>query len=79
MVPGIDPKIDYAFKRVFGLERNRTVLLPQGWHGILLPDQEVPGNMWGTCRKFCHSRAITVGADVLQYQERMPTSLRHTL
>lgn len=22
MVPGIDPKIDYAFKRLFGLERN---------------------------------------------------------
>ncbi len=26
MVPGIDPKIDYAFKRVFGTERNRSVL-----------------------------------------------------
>ena len=26
MVPGIDPKVDYAFKRVFGTERNRPVL-----------------------------------------------------
>jgi hypothetical protein len=27
MIPGIDPKIDYAFKRLFGLERNSAVLI----------------------------------------------------
>jgi predicted transposase/invertase (TIGR01784 family) len=27
MIPGIDPKIDYAFKRIFGQERNRAVLI----------------------------------------------------
>src|SRR5436305_837916 len=27
MIPGIDPKIDYAFKRIFGQERNRAVLM----------------------------------------------------
>ncbi len=27
MGTGIDPKVDYAFKRVFGSEENRNVLL----------------------------------------------------
>ncbi len=27
MVPGIDPRIDYAFKRLFGVERNRDLLI----------------------------------------------------
>jgi hypothetical protein len=27
MVPGIDPKIDYAFKRVFGREQNKPLLI----------------------------------------------------
>lgn len=27
MVPGIDPKIDYAFKRLFGADRNRALLI----------------------------------------------------
>lgn len=27
MVPGIDPKVDYAFKRLFGVERNRHLLI----------------------------------------------------
>ena len=27
MRPGIDPKVDYAFKRVFGSEDNRDVLI----------------------------------------------------
>jgi hypothetical protein len=26
MIVGIDPKVDYAFKRVYGLERNRAIL-----------------------------------------------------
>ena len=27
MILGIDPKIDYAFKRLFGMERNRDLLI----------------------------------------------------
>lgn len=27
MIPGIDPKVDYAFKRLFGVERNRHLLI----------------------------------------------------
>src|SRR5262245_26070948 len=27
MVPGIDPKVDYTFKRIFGREENRQVLI----------------------------------------------------
>ena len=27
MVPGIDPKIDYAFKRLFGSEANEPLLI----------------------------------------------------
>jgi PD-(D/E)XK nuclease-like transposase len=27
MVPGIDPKVDYTFKRIFGREENRAVLI----------------------------------------------------
>lgn len=39
MVPGIDPKVDYAFKRLFGLERNRTLLIHL-LHAILQPTPE---------------------------------------
>jgi predicted transposase/invertase (TIGR01784 family) len=41
MVPGIDPKIDYAFKRVFGQERNRAVLIHL-LNAILLPGHGSP-------------------------------------
>src|SRR5688572_28827123 len=27
MILGIDPKVDYAFKRLFGMERNRDLLM----------------------------------------------------
>lgn len=27
MVPGIDPRIDYAFKRLFGSEHNADILI----------------------------------------------------
>jgi len=26
MILGVDPKVDYAFKRVFGVEKNRDLL-----------------------------------------------------
>jgi PD-(D/E)XK nuclease family transposase len=27
MIPGLDPKVDYAFKKVFGSEANTPILL----------------------------------------------------
>ena len=39
MITGIDPKIDYAFKRVFGVERNRDLLIHL-IHSVLRPSPE---------------------------------------
>ncbi|HMC64499.1 MAG TPA: Rpn family recombination-promoting nuclease/putative transposase [Gemmataceae bacterium] len=36
MILGIDPKIDYAFKRLFGLDRNRDILIDL-LHAVLEP------------------------------------------
>src|SRR5947207_10220703 len=41
MVPGIDPKIDYAFKRIFGLERNSIILI-HVLNAILQPRHHAP-------------------------------------
>jgi PD-(D/E)XK nuclease family transposase len=36
MIPGIDPRVDYAFKRVFGTEANVPILI-DFLHAILDP------------------------------------------
>ncbi len=61
MIPGIDPKVDYAFKRLFGREQNRALLIhlidsvldpPQGEEireiQILNPfnEKEAPDDKW---------------------------------
>ena len=41
VIPGIDPKIDYAFKRLFGREQNRPLLIHL-LNAVLQPPPEAP-------------------------------------
>ena len=49
MRPGIDPKVDYAFKRTFGVEQNKDVLIDL-LHAVLDPPLGAPDRRTGVAQ-----------------------------